>query len=69
MKTTKINNWYVVVLKDAGKELEELLGTEMAASMIAYVNMGEIPDFHNMNNQAVLEDIKEWARKETERAA
>jgi len=60
--------WYVVILKSAGQELEELVGTEMAASMIAYVNMNEIPDFHNMDNEAVLNDIKAWAAKETAQA-
>lgn len=56
--------WYIFSLKDVGKELDELVGSEMAASMIALINMNEIPDFHNIDNKAVLDDIKAWAKKE-----
>lgn len=56
--------WIVVISKH--QELEELIGTEMAASMISLVSTGKIPDFHDYNNAAVLDDIRACALAEKE---
>lgn len=62
-KTTHCRGgWYVVVSKLGW--LEKIVQTEMTASMIALASTGEIPDFHNMDNSEVLNDIKKWAAKE-----
>ena len=53
-----------VLMGAAGIELEKLVGTSMAAAMCSMVSTGTIPNYYNMDNDAVLEDIKACAALE-----
>ena len=54
----------IVILDKVGFELEKLVGTPTAASVISFVSTGSIPNYYELDDNIALKDIQARAEEE-----